>query len=78
MEKAQHANKSPKFLAKWETMWNCLDSQLVGFEPATLERVRKSALVEWCRADNVTGLKPRAEAADRRVSGGGRGASCRQ
>jgi len=55
-----------------------LDSQEVGLEAATLERVRNSSLVEWFRADNVTGLKPRAEAADRRVSGGGRGASCRQ
>ena len=45
-------------------MWDCTDSQEVGLEAATLERVRNSSLVEWSRADNVTGLKPRAEAAD--------------
>jgi hypothetical protein len=74
----QTASSGPTFLAQWEPMWNCLDSQEVGVEAAPLERVRHSSLVEWFRADNVTGLKPRAEAADRRVSGGGRGASCRQ
>jgi hypothetical protein len=37
--------------------------------------VRNSSLVEWPRADNVTGLKPRAEAADFCASGSGRGAS---
>ena len=45
-------------------MWDCTDSQEVGLEAATLKRVRNSSLVEWSRADNVTGLKPRAEAAD--------------
>ena len=45
-------------------MWDCTDSQEVGLEAATLERVRNSSLVEWSRADNVTGLKSRAEAAD--------------
>jgi hypothetical protein len=45
-------------------MWDCTDSQEVGLEAATLERVRNSSLVEWSCADNVTGLKPRAEAAD--------------
>jgi hypothetical protein len=45
-------------------MWDCIDSQEVGLEAATLERVRNSSLVEWSCADNVTGLKPRAEAAD--------------
>ena len=45
-------------------MWNCLDSQEVGLEAATLERVRNSSLVEWFRADNITGLKSSAEAAD--------------
>ena len=44
-------------------MWNCPDSQEVGLEAATLERVRNSSLVEWVRADNVTGLKFGAEAA---------------
>ena len=62
-------------MAKWETMWDREDSQEVGSEAAILERVRNSSLVEWSCADNVTGLKPRAEAADLRVSGGGRGAS---
>ncbi len=51
-------------MAKWKTMWDCTDSQEVGLEAAILERVRNSSLVEWSCADNVTGLKPRAEAAD--------------
>ncbi len=37
-------------------MWSCPDSQEVGLEAATLERVRNSSLVEWFRADNVAGL----------------------
>ena len=45
-------------------MWERKDSQEVGSEAATLKRVRNSSLVEWSCADNVTGLKPRAEAAD--------------
>jgi hypothetical protein len=45
-------------------MWNRKDSQEVGLEAAILERVRNSSLVEWFCADNVTGLKSRAEAAD--------------
>ena len=40
------------------------DSQEVGLEAAILERVRNSSLVEWRRADNVTGLKQATEAAD--------------
>ena len=48
-------------------MWDCTDSQEVGLEAATLERVRNSSLVEWSCADNETGLKPRAEAADFRT-----------
>ena len=58
-------------------MWRCLDNQDVGLEAATLERVRNSSLVEWSRADNVTGLKSRAEVADdlRFAGGHGRGAS---
>ena len=36
--------------------------------------MRNSPLVEWSRADNVTGLKLRAEAADPAMRGG-RGAS---
>ena len=50
--------------AKWETMFECTDNQEVGLEAAILERVRNSSLVEWSCADNVTGLKSRAEAAD--------------
>ena len=50
-------------------MWERRDSQEVGLEAATLERVRNSSLVEWSCADNVTGLKPRAEAADSRFAG---------
>jgi hypothetical protein len=45
-------------------MWDRTDSQEVGLEAATLKRVRNSSLVEWSCADNVTGLKSRAEAAD--------------
>ncbi len=33
------------------------DSQDVGLEAATIERVRNSSLVEWPGADNVSGLK---------------------
>ena len=45
-------------------MWDRIDSQEVGLEAAILKRVRNSSLVEWSCADNVTGLKSRAEAAD--------------
>ncbi len=45
-------------------MWEREDSQEVGSEAAILERVRNSSLVEWSCADNVTGLKQIAEAAD--------------
>ena len=48
-------------------MWDCPDSQEVGLEAAILERVRNSSLVEWSRADNVSGLKPDTEAADFRL-----------
>ena len=43
-------------------MWSCENSQEVGLEAATLERVRNSSLVEGLRADNVAGLKHTAEA----------------
>jgi hypothetical protein len=33
-------------IAKWERMWGYRDSQEVGLEAATLERVRNSSLVE--------------------------------
>src|ERR1700693_3059887 len=57
-------------------MWERKDSQEVGSEAAILKRVRNSSLVEWSCADNVTGLKPRAEAAGFCLkSRSGRGAS---
>ena len=56
-------------------MWDCTDSQEVGLEAATLERVRNSSLVEWSCADNVTGLKYRAEAVGFYASRSGSGAS---
>src|ERR1700736_608506 len=59
-------------------MWDCPDSQEVGLEAAILERVRNSSLVEWSCADNVTGLKPIAEAADASERVRGRGASILQ
>ena len=59
-------------------MWEREDSQEVGSEAAILERVRNSSLVEWSCADNVTGLKYRAEAADFYASRSGRGASIMQ
>jgi hypothetical protein len=55
-------------------MCDCPDSQEVGPEAATLERVRNSSLVEWSCADNPAGLKLGAEAADP-LLWGGRGAS---
>ena len=45
-------------------MWDRRNSQDVGLEAATIERVRNSSLVEWSRADNVSGLKLATEAAD--------------
>ena len=47
-------------------MWERKDSQEVGSEAATLERVRNSSLVESARADNVTGIKSATEAVDAR------------
>ena len=41
-----------------------LDSQEVGLEAATLERVRNSSLVKWFCAENITGLKHATEATD--------------
>jgi hypothetical protein len=46
-------------------MWSCTDSQEVGLEAATLERVRNSSLVEWFRADNVAGLSEVPKLRDR-------------
>ncbi len=64
--------------AKWERMWSCENSQEVGLEAATLERVRNSSLVEGLRADNVAGLKHTAEAVDSTIFGSsfGREAFC--
>ena len=45
-------------------MWDRTDSQEVGLEAATLERVRNSSLVKCSCADDVTGLKTGTEAAD--------------
>ncbi len=49
--------------AKWKRMWGRLDNQEVSLEAATLERKRNSSLVEWLRAENISGLKLSAEAA---------------
>ena len=49
-------------MVKWETMWEGTDSQEVGLEAAILQRKRNSSLVESSRAEDVTGLKPCAEA----------------
>jgi len=46
-----------------------IDSQDVGLEAATIERVRNSSLVEWPGADNVSGLKHGTEARGSHVSG---------
>ena len=55
-------------------MWGSPNSQEVGLEAATLERVRNSSLVEGPRADNGPGLKPPTEAVDSCFGGSGRGA----
>ena len=57
-------------------MWDRENSQEVGLEAATLKRVRNSSLVEWSCADNVTGLKSGAEAADVRKHVVGERRSC--
>jgi hypothetical protein len=60
-------------------MWDFIDSQEVGLEAATLERVRNSSLVKRSRADNVTGLshvpKLRHRATYAKAGTLGRGAS---
>ena len=50
--------------AKWARKWDYPDSQEVGLEAATLERVRNSSLVKWICAENSAGLKLGTEAAD--------------
>jgi hypothetical protein len=59
-------------------MWDCIDSQEVGLEAAILERVRNSSLVEWSCADNLTGLKYKAEASSFIFIWMGRGALTRR
>ena len=54
----------------------CTDNQEVGLEAATLETVRNSSLVEWCCAENVTGLKCITEAMALQETVRGRGALC--
>ena len=54
-------------MAKWETKWEGINSQDVGLEAATILRKRNSSLIESSRAEDVTGLKPSAEAADLHV-----------
>ena len=59
-------------MAKWQRMWDGQDNQEVGLEAAILERKRNSSLVEQLSgAEDVTGLKPRTEAAGirRQMSG---------
>src|SRR5207249_4219413 len=51
------AAKVPKSALQWKRWSCCPDSQEVGLEAAILERVRNSSLVEWCGADNPTGLR---------------------
>ena len=60
--------RSPN-LAQCERKWEHADSQDVGLEAATIERVRNSLLVDMAKvmcscADNVRGLKPATEARD--------------
>ena len=64
-------------LAKCKRKWEHADSQDVGLEAATIERVRNSLLVDKCPAqvghlcscaDNVRGLKPITEAREVRTS----------
>ena len=45
-EPAQSAGYGPHVVTKWERKWERTDSQEVGLEAATLERVRNSSLVE--------------------------------
>ncbi len=52
-------------------MWGRPNSQEVGLEAATLERVRNSSLVECPRADNGAGLKPCTETVDMHACGRG-------
>src|SRR5690348_7670771 len=49
------ASQGPQVRAECRRMWGRPDSQEVGSEAATLERVRNSSLVEWPRADNHRG-----------------------
>ena len=62
-------------MVKWKTKWEGIDSQEVGLEAAILQRKRNSSLIESSCAEDVTGLKLCAEAAD--IERYGRGAFCR-
>ena len=57
-------------------MWDCTDSQEVGLEAATLERVRNSSLVEEFCADNRRDYKHSTEALDFEFIQSGRRAFC--
>ena len=50
--------------AQCKRKWEHADSQDVGLEAATIERVRNSSLVECAGTDNVSRLKHRTEAVD--------------
>ncbi len=54
------------------------NSQDVGLEAATIERVRNSSLVECIGTDNVARLKHLTEAVDHPQRDDGRGAFCRR
>ena len=67
--------------AQCKRKWEHADSQDVGLEAATIERVRNSLLADrqplgclWSCADNVRGLMLGTEARDRQFTGDGRGA----
>ena len=62
--------------SKCPTRWSSTDSQEVGLEAATLERVRNSSLVEGLCADNVPGLKSATEAVNFLLSEGVVGERC--
>ena len=49
-------------MAKLLRMWVCIDNQEVGLEAAILKRKRNSSLVKRTCAENVSGIKPFAEA----------------
>ena len=56
-------------LAQCERKWEHADSQDVGLEAATIERVRNSSLVECAGTENVPRLKHLTEAVNSSLSG---------